>query len=46
MSLIYEIDLYNQWFPFVKESSVIKDLDKATRIGYLLLDIPMISPRE
>jgi hypothetical protein len=45
-SLFFSSNFYKEWFPFIKESKNIKLVDRATKVGYLLLDIPMVPMRE
>lgn len=45
-SMIYELSLYKDWVPFVKESKDLKTPTKASKIGYLKFSLPFISDRE
>ncbi|CAD8209303.1 unnamed protein product [Paramecium pentaurelia] len=46
ISLIYETELYPQWFPFCKDSKTILQPDKATKILHMHSSPPVISDRE
>ncbi|KAL4476819.1 hypothetical protein ABPG72_010656 [Tetrahymena utriculariae] len=46
ISIVYEIELYQMWFPFCKVGKNMKTVDKACKVVYLKMDIPFISDRE
>jgi hypothetical protein len=47
LALVYEVDLYPQWYPFMKSGSELKVINKATKIVHLELSFPPpISNRE
>ncbi|EWS71382.1 START-2 domain protein, putative (macronuclear) [Tetrahymena thermophila SB210] len=46
ISIVYEIELYQMWFPFCKVGKNLKTVDKACKVVYLKMDVPFISDRE
>jgi len=47
LALIYELDLYNQWLPFMKVTTELKAINKGVKISYMRLNIPPpLSDRE
>jgi len=47
LSLIYEIELYGKWLPFMKTTQELKSINKGFKVSYLKLSIPPpLSDRE
>jgi hypothetical protein len=47
LALIYELDLYNLWLPFMKTTTELKIVNKGCKISYMRLNIPPpLSDRE
>ncbi|KAL4466538.1 hypothetical protein ABPG72_010589 [Tetrahymena utriculariae] len=46
VALVYEIDLFKNWFPFCKHAYTIKKPKKGEKIGYFEMNLPFISNRE
>lgn len=46
LSLIYEVEFYNKWFPFCKTSNCLIQPGKARKLVYLVNAIPIISDRD
>ena len=46
LAIIYEIELYTQWFPFCKYAKNIKTVDKARKVVHVKVDPPFVSDRE
>lgn len=43
---MFEIELYKEWLPFCKHATNLKTVDRATKIAYLKMDLPIMSDRE
>lgn len=41
-----EFRYFKDYVPFTKEGWLVKDIRKATKVGYALMDVPMVSKRE
>lgn len=41
-----EFEYHKDYVPFVEEAIMVKEIRKATKIGYVCIDVPMISKRE
>ena len=46
LTVIFEIDLFNNWVPFCKESSTIKIISKTEKVAYFNMSLPLFSTRE
>lgn len=46
ISVIYEVELYNKWFPFVKKVVNLKNINKASKVCFMCQSPPFVSDRE
>lgn len=41
-----EMEYFKDYLPFIEEGKLLKEVRRATKLGYALMDVPMISKRE
>jgi len=41
-----EMNLAKEYLPFMDEGRMVKEIRRATKVGYALMDVPLISKRE
>ena len=46
ITVIYEIDLFKNWVPFCDESKTIKKINKAEKVAYFSVSMPLFATRE
>ena len=46
MCLFNELDYHSEYVPFVERCETVKEIRRATKIGYACMNVPMISKRE
>ncbi len=44
--MLYEVESYHKWLPFIKKAITIKHLSKSKKISYLQVDFPIIEERD
>lgn len=46
ISMVYEVDLYKNWFPFFKQADTLANPTKHSKVNYLRVSPPVLSDRE
>jgi hypothetical protein len=46
VSIMYEIELYTEWFPFCRQARLLKPINRCAKAAYLRMNLPMVTDRE